>query len=91
VHDEHCAPTAEITESGELIVDLPSGLPPGKVESAIEIPDQIWRDEEIAQAMEFEPMTGAEIVAAGLTGGWKDEDIVDGATWVQEQRRNRRS
>lgn len=83
--------TAEITESGELIVELPSGLPPGKVEIAIEIPDQMWTDEEIARAMQVEPMTGAEIVAAGLTGGWKDEDIADGATWVQQQRSKRRA
>lgn len=37
------------------------------------------------------PMTGAEIVAAGLTGGWADLGIADGAEWVQEQRFSRRS
>ncbi|MCQ3930640.1 MAG: hypothetical protein DPW16_09275 [Chloroflexi bacterium] len=47
-------------------------------------------DEEIAEMLRPEPMTGAEIVAAGLTGGWADMGIADGAEWVQEQRRKRR-
>ncbi len=47
-------------------------------------------NEEIAEMLRPEPMTGAEIVAAGLTGGWADLGIPDGAEWVQEQRRKRR-
>ncbi len=82
--------TAEITEDGQLKVELPAGLPAGQVEIAIELPSHEWTDEEIRQSMQPEPMTGAEIIAAGLTGGWKDENIVDGAAWVQEQRRKRR-
>jgi len=39
--------------------------------------------------MKVEPMTGAEIVAAGLTGGWADMGIADGAEWVNEQKRKR--
>ncbi len=46
-----------------------------------------WTDEEIAEMMKIEPMTGAEIVAAGLTGTWADLGITDGAEWVNEQRR----
>lgn len=46
-------------------------------------------DEEIADMLRPEPMTGTEIVAAGLTGGWADMGITDGAEWVQEQRRKR--
>jgi hypothetical protein len=45
-----------------------------------------WTDEEIAEMMKIEPMTGAEIVAAGLTGGWADLDITDGAAWINEQK-----
>ncbi|MBI1258313.1 MAG: hypothetical protein GC204_12645 [Chloroflexi bacterium] len=82
--------TGHITESGQLEVDLPAGLPAGEVEIAIELPAQEWTDEEIRQIMRPDPMTGAEIIAAGLTGGWKDEGIVDGALWVEDQRRKRK-
>jgi hypothetical protein len=81
---------AEITEDGHLKVELPDGLPVGKVQIALEIPETPWTDEELAALMKPEPMTGAEIVAAGLTGGWRDLDIPDGATWVEEQRRKRK-
>lgn len=47
-------------------------------------------NEEIAEMLRPEPMTGAEIVAAELTGGWADLGITDGAKWVQEQHRKRR-
>ena len=46
--------------------------------------------EEIDKALKVEPMTGTEIVASGLLGGWKDEEIMDSAAWVEEQRRKRR-
>lgn len=49
-----------------------------------------WTDEEIAAMIDIQPMTGAEIVAAGLTGGWADMGIEDGAAWVNEQKRKRR-
>lgn len=82
--------TAEITEDGQLKVELPAGLPAGQVEIAIELPSEERLIEDIRQLMQPAPMTGAEIVSAGLTGGWKDENIADGAAWVQEQRRKRR-
>jgi hypothetical protein len=44
---------------------------------------------EIAELLRSEPMTGAEIIAAGLTGTWADLDIEDGAAWVNEQKRKR--
>ena len=49
-----------------------------------------WSDDELAELLTPEPMTGAEIVAAGLTGGWADQGIPDGAAWVEAQRRKRR-
>ncbi len=80
-----------ITEAGELKLDLPSGLPPGEAKITIEIPVVSgWTPEEIDKALKVEPMTGAEIVASGLLGGWKDEGIKDSAAWVEEQRRKRR-
>jgi hypothetical protein len=59
---------------------------------ALTADDQLspWTDEEIAEMMKVQPMTGAEIVAAGLTGGWRDLNISDGADWVNEQKRRRK-
>ncbi len=56
-----------------------------------EAPEATWTAEEVAELMKVEPMTGAEIIAAGLTGGWADLGISDGAEWVNEQKRKRRA
>lgn len=81
----------KITEQGRLEVELPAGLPAGEARVTIELaPETGWSSEELAQALRIEPMTGAEIVAAGLTGGWEGEGIEDGAEWVDRQRRRRR-
>ncbi len=91
--------TGQITETGELkIDDLPANLPPGQVQVTIEIPvsaeipweDRPWTDEEIRDMMMSTPKTGAEIVAAGHTGGWEDYGITDSVEWLEEQRRKRR-
>ena len=74
-----------ITDTGELELDLPSGLPSGEAQITIEIPTELSRE-----ALRTEPMTGEEIVRAGLLGGWKDEGITDGSAWVEEVRRKRR-
>jgi hypothetical protein len=78
-----------ITDTGELEMDLPSGLPSGEARITIEIPAES-RPDSVGEALRIEPMTGAEIVRAGLLGGWKDEGITDGAAWVEEVRRKRR-
>jgi hypothetical protein len=85
--------TGYITESGELKIALPEGLPPGEVQVTIEVPvseETTWTDEEIREMTRIEPKTGAEIVAdikAGLIGdSWKDVGV-SGAEWVEEQRR----
>jgi hypothetical protein len=89
--------TGRITDGGKLEVELPEGLPSGDVHVTIEFSDertgpddQPWTDEEIKELMRVEPMTGADIVAAGLTGGWDDMGIQDSLEWVQELRRKRR-
>jgi hypothetical protein len=80
-----------ITEGGELELDLPSGLPPGEARITIEIPaDAGWTHEELDRALQLAPLTGAEIVEAGLVGGWSDIGISDSSTWVEEQRQKRR-
>jgi hypothetical protein len=80
-----------ITASGELKVDLPDGLPPGETRVTIEVPlDREWTSEDLDDALKIVPLTGAEIVQAGLLGGWADEGIADGETWVEELRQKRR-
>ena len=85
-----------ITESGELDIELPKGLPAGEVEVTLnventdELPWELrpWTPEELAELMKPDPKTGAEIVAwLQQEGGWEDLGITDGAEWVQEQRR----
>jgi len=83
--------SGQITEAGELKLELPSGLPAGEVWITIEIPEEpAWTEDELKRALQITPMTGAEIVAAGLTGGWEDMGITDSVAWVAEQRRKRR-
>jgi hypothetical protein len=80
-----------ITEEGDLELDLPSGLPAGEAKITIEIPIETeWSEEELARALRTEPLTGAEIVEAGLVGGWADQGITDSGAWVEELRRKRR-
>jgi len=79
-----------ITESGELELKLPEGLPPGDARVRIEVPlAKEWTAQELDEALAIVPMTGAEIVQAGLLGGWADEGIVDSEAWVDELRRKR--
>jgi hypothetical protein len=48
-----------------------------------------WTDEEVAELLKIEPMTGAEIVAAGLTGAWESENLPDGGEWREQQQKKR--
>jgi hypothetical protein len=80
-----------ITEEGKLKLDLPAGLPVGEARITIEIPSESgWTAADLDRALQTTPMTGAEIVKAGLLGGWENAGINDGAGWVEEQRRARR-
>jgi hypothetical protein len=46
--------------------------------------------EDLDRALQTTPMTGADIVKAGLVGGWENAEIEDSARWVEEQRQARR-
>jgi hypothetical protein len=46
--------------------------------------------EELKRLLQAKPLSGAEIVKAGLVGGWSDEGIADGQAWVDSQRQTRR-
>jgi len=78
-----------VTDSGKLEFDVPVGLPPGDAEITIQIneSDETFTPEEIADLLIFTPQSGAEVVAAGLTGTWADEAIDDPVAWVDAQRR----
>lgn len=83
--------TGRVTDKGELEVSLPPGLPAGEARITIEVPaEPVWTPERIREALQVEPLTGAEIVEAGLIGGWEEEGITDGAEWVEELRRKKR-
>ena len=51
--------------------------------------DLEFTDEEIAEMLTPKPLTGREIVEAGLTGAWADMGIEDSVEWLKEQRAKR--
>ncbi len=62
----------KITEKGELIVELPLGLPVGEVTVRLDVPEpeksadwenQPWTDEEIKELMTLKPMPMDEFLA----------------------------
>lgn len=54
-----------------------------------EVESSLLSDAELDELLQIEPLSGAEIVARGLTGGWADLGITDGAEWVNAQKRKR--
>lgn len=83
--------TGMITESGTLEAKLPSGLPPGEVRLLLELPeDAPISPEELGALLKVEPLPGSEMVKAGLTGCWKDQQIQDGQLWLEERRAEQR-
>ena len=53
--------------------------------------DLVWTKEELAELLApKEPMTGRQMIEAGLTGGWKDLGIEDSVEWLAQQRARRR-
>lgn len=56
-----------------------------------EASDETWTEEELAELLKpKKPMTGKEIVEAGLIGGWENMGIEDSVEWVKQQRAARR-
>ncbi len=84
--------TGRVTDRGELELELPTGLPSGDAFVTIDIVPRNYPEipKELRALLAVEPLTGAEIVEAGLVGGWADEGLPNGQDWVESQRRERR-
>jgi hypothetical protein len=81
--------TGRITENGELECELPDGLPAGEAYITIEIP--AGTEPMVgSKDLRVEPMTGAEIVQAGLVGGWEGQGISDPQAWLDQRRQEQR-
>ncbi len=84
-----------INEHGQLEIELPEGMPPGEVRVIIEMAEgenlPPLTEADLDDLLQTHPMTGAAIVAAGLTGGWRDLDISSGEAWVETQRSRRKN
>jgi len=51
------------------------------------VTEPTWTAEELAELTRIEPLSGAEVIALGLTGGWSDMGIEDPVEWLAKQRR----
>jgi hypothetical protein len=82
----------QVTPDGQLKFEVPRNLPPGDVDITLEIPnlDEQFTEDEIKELLTFTPTSGAEVVAAGLIGGWEHKGITDPVEWVEEQRRKQK-
>jgi hypothetical protein len=90
-----------ITENGELKIDLPKDIEPGEVEVSIKPVEVVEEkseteidplDQELLELLELlkqprTPKTGAEIVEWMQKENIYWDIDVDGATWVEQQRR----
>lgn len=91
---------ATIAEDGTLIIELPDEVAQnnitlvkvsnGNASDTIADDETAWTDEEIAEMLQPDPKTGAEIAKNPAIGAWADMGIEDSVAWVEEQRRKRR-
>jgi hypothetical protein len=79
-----------INEQGSLEVELPPGLPPSDAIVTIDLIPAPLQPDELSYLLTTEPLPGADIIEAGLIGGWSEEEIPDGQAWVDSQRQKRR-
>lgn len=77
-------------EQARLMEQLAAAMHDVLASDVHEKDDTLWTDAEIAELANIEPMTGAEIIEAGLIGTWADLDIKNSAEWVNEQKRKRK-
>lgn len=74
----------------EMIERLAASFQDEAMLNAPEVTGAPFSDEELEQLMRVEPASPEAVVAEGLLGTWADMDISDGASWVNEQKRQRR-
>ena len=77
------------SEEKQLVVAHITGE--SKVDTSTSPDDLVLNQEELAELLTpKEPLSGRQIVEAGLLGGWKDLGIEDSVAWVEQQRARRR-
>ena len=76
-------------EAKRFLIDQIQAMLQGIEEANPQVADT-WSEVEVAALIDPQPMTGQEIIAAGLTGTWADLGIEDGAEWVNAQKAKRR-
>lgn len=74
------------TEKARLMERLAAAIQDEFIEHEAVTDEELWTDDELVAMMQPEPMTGAEIIAAGLTGGWSNMGISGGGEWVNAQK-----
>ncbi len=85
-----------ITENGHLEIELPEGLPAGKVTVRIDMPDAVvnwddqpWTEDELQELLTPHPKTGAEIALMLRQMPpieLLDPEISDPTEWLKHQR-----
>jgi hypothetical protein len=79
--------SGHVTADGRLVFTPPPGLPEGDVQITIQAAaEEQFTEDEITEALSPEPLSGAEIVEQGLTGGWEDMEISDSVEFVDALR-----
>ena len=91
--DEIVTRALELTpaEQEQLIERLAAALDDQAAEADESEENRPLTDEEVAELMRQEPLAPAEVIERGLTGGWADMGITDGAEWVNERKRKRKA
>lgn len=77
-------------EKARLMERLAAAIQDEFIEHEATTDEVLWTGDELVEMMQPEPMTGAEIVAAGLTGSWSDMGISGGGEWVNAQKQKRK-
>jgi hypothetical protein len=93
IYDEVYKLAQQLSENDQVrLIDalLENRHTPDNQEDIRETVEPEYTDSEVAELMQVEPLSGAEIVARGLTGMWADLEIDDSLSWLEGQREKQR-
>jgi len=74
----------QLTEDGQVKIDLPEGWQPGEITVELSL-EREWSNEELDELLRSEPVPASQI----KTGGWEHLGIEDSVEYVEELRRKR--